>query len=196
MKIKEADTVKIVCEIGFVSEFRGQTGVVERVYELSHGGGVAVVKLDSGGTLKVRVDDLVKVKQPKPAEPIKPVEPEIPEGAKKIFKDDVKAFVVSLVDPSKLIFSDGGSGIRDLIHMLTLRVVGDKVIEKIFIGQDAVVMSADELVSALWDACNPVFLSDMIDKKMSAARCREVALASFMELSEIVPTIFDESEND
>ena len=189
MKIYESDKVKIVAELGFVSQFRGETGEVDRIYPDV---GVAVVKMDAGEVLKVKIDDLVKVT----VEPPKPAEPEIPEGAKKILKADVKAFVVSLVDPSKLIFSEGGSGIHDLIHMLTVRVVGDKVVEKIFKDQDAVVMTEEEFISALWDACSPVAVAEIIDKKMTPRRYREVALSSYMELSEAVSIIFGESEND
>lgn len=193
MRINETDTVMIIAEVGFLSEFKGQKGVVSRVYPVSRDEGVAVVNMDSGETLKVRFDDLVKITvvETKPAEP---VEPEIPEGAKRILKDDVKAFIVSLVDPSKLIFSEGGSGVRDLIRMLTVRIVCDMVVEKIFTDQDAVVMTEEEFISALWNACNPIAMSESIDKKMSPRRCREVALTSFMKLSEIVPTIFGESE--
>lgn len=189
MKIHESDTVKIVAEFGFISQFRGDTGVVDRIYPDV---GVAVVKLDSGEILKVKIDDLIKVT----IDPPKPAEPEIPEGAKKILKADVTAFVVSLVDPSKLIFSEGGNGISDLVHMLTVRVVGDKVVEKIFKDQDAVVMTEEELISALWDACSPVSVAEIVDKKMSPRRCREVALAAYMELSEVVSIVFGESEND
>lgn len=187
MRINETDTVMIIAEVGFLSEFKGQKGVVSRVYPVSQDEGVAVVNMDSGETLKVKLDDLVKITvgETKPAEP---VEPEIPEGAKKIFKADFKSFIGEIVGKA--------DGFRDMVRSLAIGLAGGKICEKIFADQDAVVMTEEEFISALWDASNPVFVSETVGGKMSARETSAISLAAFSELRDFIPIVFGESEND
>ena len=187
MRINETDTVMIIAEVGFLSTFRGQKGVVSRVYPVSRDEGVAVVSMDSGETLKVRFDDLVKITVPE-SKPAEPVEPEIPEGAKKIFKADFMRFIGGIVGKA--------DDIREIVRSIAIGMAGSKICEKIFSDQDAVVMTEEEFISALWGASNPVFVSETVGGKMTARKTWSISLAAFSELRDFIPIVFGESEND
>ena len=78
----------------------------------------------------------------------------------------------------------------DFLRSITTMIVGKKVAEKIFEDRDVIVMTEDELISALWSACDPVSVSENIDKKMSPRKCITIAMTAMISFEEIVGTLF------
>lgn len=187
--IHENDLVKIVNPEGNLADLAEEIGKVERVYATLDCP-IAVVTFEDGYyaraiTVKVPLDNLEKVE----------IAPEIPEGAKQISRAEFKAALEKVTHPDNIFSERSGGGMSALVRGMTIMIVGNKVENAIFKDQDGVVMTEDEFISELWTACNPVTLSEGIDKGMSANRCFTVAIGAIIGLEEIVEILFGGSDD-
>lgn len=181
MAIHENSLVKVVDGM-----YAGKTGKVVNVYPQV---GTAVVSFDDNGDLgKVLLAALVEV--PPQEGRIVDVKIEIPEGAKKISRADFEAELKRVTSPDHVVGGKSRDPMSDFLRNITTMIVGKKVIEKIFEDQDVIVMTEDGLISALWSACDPVSISENIDKKMSPRKCITIAMTAMISFDEIVGILF------
>lgn len=181
MAIHENATVKV---IGGIHE--GKTGKVVKIHEYAD---LAIVSFDDNGDLgKVSLSALVEV-QPQESR-IVDVKIEIPEGAKKISRVDFEAALKRVTSPDRVLGDNSRDPMGGFMRSITTMIVGKKVTDKIFEDQDVVVMTEDEFISALWGACDPVTVSDDVDKKLSSRKCITVAMTAIISFEEIVESFF------
>lgn len=184
MSIKENDRVRIIRAEGELAPLIGAIGEVERIHDLSTGR-IAIVKIIPDENVareivvKFRVENLEKV-EPKA---------EIPEGAKQITKADFEAAIEEITSPEKAL-SGGSNPMATLTEIMTAKIVGDGVKDKIFKDQDAIVMTADDFVVALWDACNPSTVDETAGNKLGVRKTVKIAITAIICLEEIVDILF------
>lgn len=180
MAIKENATVMVIDGIHV-----GKTGKVTMVYDYAD---IAVVSFDDNGDLgKVSLSALVEV-QPQESR-IVDVKIEFPEGAKKISRADFDAALVEITSPEKMLESNSNP-MSAFAQIMTAKIMGDSVRDKIFEDQDAVIMTEEEFVSGLWGACDPTATSESVKKGLSARECIRVAITAMIGLEEIVGILF------
>lgn len=181
MAICENATVKVIN--GF---HEGKTGKVVKIHDYAE---IAVVSFDDNGDLgKVLLSELVEV-QPQESR-IVDIKSEIPEGAKKISRADFDAAVEKLTCPEKMM-DFAANPMVGFTKILTAKIVGDSVRDKIFEGEDVVVMTEDQLILALWDACNPIAVNEVTTGgKTSNRKAVKVAITALISLEEIVEILF------
>lgn len=178
--IKEKALVRIIN-----GAHEGKSGRVASVYPDL---GVALVECnESIGMVKVLIDDLLVI----PSRENEEIKTEIPEGAKKITRSDFDRAVVR----SSLLENKSNDPMQNLVGSMTGVIVGKVAADDIFKGQDAVVMTEDEFIFALWDACNPNHVSEIIDNKMTLYRCIDVSIAGMLNMRNVVRILFG-PEND
>lgn len=178
MAIQKNATVKAIG--GF---YDGRVGKVCSIFpEID----TAVVSFDDNGDVgKVSLSALVEIR-PQETEP----KTEIPEGAKKISRADFDAAVEKITSPEKMM-DFASNPMVGLTKILTAKIVGDFVRDKIFKDQDVVVMTEDEVILALWDACNPIAVNEMTTGgKTSNRKAVKVAITALISLEEIVDILF------
>lgn len=164
--------------------YADKTGKVIDIFETL---GTAIVSFDDNGDVgKVSLSALIEI-APQDSK-IVDVKIEIPEGAKKISRADFDAVLADLADPAKI--ASDRNPIVALTTILTVKIVGDGIRDKIFEDQDVVVMREEDFVAALWDACNPVNLKETIGFKESISRTIKVGITALISLESIVGTLF------
>lgn len=189
MSIKENSVIKVVTNDPFFDRPTG-TGKVVRMYgEL----GIAIVRFESGQVIKIPVDFLAEVEQKNENQ-----ETKIPEGAKRISKQeflDAVMTVTSLdqiagsrsgeVDPMKLLF--GG---------MTIVIVGTHIKEELYQDKEEIFLTEDQLKDALCKGCSPDKVAASVDNKMNIAKVLPISMLSLLVLKGIIPILFgDGSEN-
>lgn len=181
MAIQKNATVKAIG--GF---YDGRVGKVCSIFpEID----TAVVSFDDNGDVgKVSLSALVEIQSQESK--IVGVKVEIPEGAKKISRADFDAAVEKITSPEKMM-DFASNPMVGLIKILTAKIVDDSVRDKIFKDQDVVVMTEDEVILALWDACNPIAVNEMTTGgKTSNRKAVKVAITALISLEEIVDILF------
>lgn len=180
MAIRENATVKVIG-----GSFEGRTGKVVKIHDFA---GIAVVSFDDNGDLgKVEIAHLVEI-QPQESR-IVDVKIEIPEGAKKISRADFEAALAEITSPEKMLKSDSNP-MGTIVQLMTAKIIGDSVRDKLFKDLDVVVMTEEEFISALWTACDPVTISESVKKGLLARSCIHVAITAMIGLEEIVGILF------
>lgn len=165
--------------------YADKTGKVIDIFETI---GTAIVSFDDNGDVgKVSLSALIEI-APQDSK-IVDVKIEIPEGAKKISRADFDAALAELTSPEKML-SGTSDGLVGFTKVLTAKIVGDGVRDKIFEDQDVVIMTGDDFAVALWDACNPINVSKKTGDKMGARKTVRVAITAIIVLEEIVDILF------
>ena len=191
MKINIGDTVRVVEAPSDLSAFIGKTGKVERLYaELNPPIAYVVFEEDEliarSMGFKVPLSHLEKVEIE--------ADPEIPEGAKQITKADFDKALAEITAPDRAFSDTGLDPMAALTKVLTTKIVFRNAGEEIFRDREVVTMREDEFVSIFWRACDPVVVSESVDKKMSVRKCIGIALTAMIDLDEIVGILFGGSE--
>ena len=167
MNIKVNDLVKVVANRYYPGTV-GSIGKVIRIHDFASP--VAIVEF-SKCTAKIPVEHLEKVE----------VKSEIPEGAKQITREDFAAALNAITNPEAVISEESDDRFRDLLEGLAALAFGLKLSRTLFKDSDEVILTEDDFVSALWDACNP---ADEVKRtpNVSAFDGLRVALASVVRL--------------
>ena len=183
MNIRENATIKV--HSGY---YAGMTGKVDRIYPSLN---MAIVSFDDVDVVgKVSLSSLEVVKpQETAAEP----KSEIPEGAKRISKGDFEETLAVVTDTRRLL--EGSDPMFSLSRILTAKIVGESVRDQIFKDQDAVVMTEDDFIVALWNVCNPVAVAEKIQNKMSISKTAKISVVAFSTLMELTEILYG-GEND
>lgn len=188
MSIKVNDKVRIVDNECF-SLYNGAVGEVLQVYDVNPP--VAYVVLDDNRAgFKIPVSSLVKIEPREVVEDNKSLE--IPTGAKQITKVDFGKALSEITSPERLLKSNGGTA--DFTKLITAKIIGDKIKDIIFKDSDAVIMTEEEFILALWNACNPVLTNKIVADKMRVRDCVSVSVAGVIGLRDIIDILFGESE--
>lgn len=175
-----------ICENTHVAVIGGPykdgTGKVVRVYGNV---GIALVQMENGDLGKVYLSELVEIR-PQETEP----KTEIPAGAKKIsrasFDEAIKEVTFSVMDGN---YRNPKSG---LMGAMTGALVGQDVGDRIFKGQDVVVMTEEDFVVALWDGCNPKYVSASVGNAQPVVKCLDISVAAILSLRKIGRILFGE----
>lgn len=189
MRINVGDKVRVDTSMGYLSNVMGETGEVVQVYDFLVP--MAVVKFENGITAKVEISNLRKVEAQENVEP----KSEIPEGAKKISRADFDNAVDHIVAPEKILFS-GGNPMATIAKVGSVMALRDSVRNEIFKGNDNVVMTEDEFIAILWNACNPGVVSKLINSVKPGRKLNKIAVGAFISFEEVVEILFGEPEND
>lgn len=178
MAIQKNATVKVIG--GF---YDGRVGKVCSIFpEID----TAVVSFDDNGDVgKVNLSALVEI-QSQESKTVD-VKIEIPEGAKKISRADFDAAIDKITSPKKMSRSNPMSG---FIAMLGGVLVSHTLREKIFKDQDVVVMTEDDFVVALWDACSPVEIARSAGNKHSVRDAMRMSITALISLEDMVDILF------
>lgn len=176
MAIRENSTVNVIG-----GPYKGRTGKVVRVHDLVS---VVIVSFDDNGDLgKIHFSELVEIEPQKQA-----VEPEIPEGAKKISRADFEeALTESIVFLEEYQFRNPKSRAAGVT---IAAIVGTNVADKIFKGQDVVVMSEDQFIVALWADCCPEAVSEIIGGGVPIGKAKDISVAAVASLAKISDILF------
>lgn len=176
MAIHENATVRVID-----GSKKFETGKVAHVYDAL---GIAIVQFENGDLGKVALASLVEIEPQENRE----IKSEIPEGAKKISRADFDAAVdeatVSVIGGN---YRNPEAG---LVGALVGSIVGRDAGDKIFKDQDVVVITEEDLVVALWDACNPKCVSASVDNRHSIVDCLDVSVAAILSLRKIGRILF------
>ena len=190
MSIKENDRVQVIKADGELSPLVGAIGEVIRVYELG-AGNIAAVRIIPDETIareivvKLPVENLEKVKA-------QTQETEIPEGAKQISKEDFEAALAEITSPEKML---GSNSVVSFTKLLTAKIVGDNVKNELFKDQDVIVVTEEEFIVALWNACNPLSVDGTTGNKMGARKTVKISITAIISLEEIVDILFGGSND-
>lgn len=183
--IKANDRVKVVVGTRYYDILGNQIGQVLRTYDFADG--VAIVEFPEGMTVKIAIDDLVKI-EVKPQE-TEEAKVEIPEGVKRITEEEFRKAVIEVT--SDFAANNGG-----FMRGATGVIMGANISSKLFKSQDSVVMTKDELIVTLWDGCNPVNVSESTGGEMPLDKSLSVSISGIISLRKIADILFDdESEN-
>ena len=175
MSINVNDEVKVVSNNGGDSAMMiGYTGKVIRLYDLITP--IAIVKFNNGITAKIPVNDLIKV------ETQVNQENKIPEGAKRITKDEFMKYLSDVTTPDNIVDMFGPE--KAMVVGMSVFIGGMKLLDRLYKESEVIVISRDQLIHEI-AAC----AADEDPKFMI------VALINGMILREIVDMIFgDRSE--
>ena len=184
MNIKVNDRVKVVS-----GSMDGCTGKVIRIHDFIVP--VAIVEFD-GCTAKIQVKDLEKVEPQENQE----AKNGIPEGAKRITKDEYRDALQKITSPEAIFSGGSADPTHALIEGLSAIVFGRKVEKILFKDKDAVILTEDDLVGVLWNACDPVAMVKEVNLKQSALGALLMSVSSVIVLRDLVTILFGVSEND
>jgi hypothetical protein len=162
--------------------FKDRAGKVVRVYDdliIP----VAIVEFSETLTAKIPIVYLIEIKE-QAKEPVK--EPEIPEGAKRITRND---FTQAITDATCPAFNGEFS---DLIGSMSASIVGMEMTDNLFKDQDVIIMTEDQLVAALWDGCSPVNVDESVGSRMGLYKSLTVSITAIMKLRKLVEILFSE----
>lgn len=174
MSIKENSVVKVVSENPFFCGLTG-TGKVVRLYEAM---GIAIIRFDNGQVAKIPVDLLKEIELKNENQ-----EPKIPEGAKRITKDEFMKYLSDVTTPDNIVDKFGPE--KGMVVGMSVFIGGMKLLERLFKDTEVIVITRDQLIHEI-AAC----AADEDPKFMI------VALINGMIPREIVDMIFgDGSDN-
>lgn len=178
MAVSTNTTVKIIG--GF---YRGATGKVVKIHSDFN---LAIVAIDNTETIvKVSLSSLEAI-EPQDQN----VSAEFLEGAKRITMGEFFEAVEKVVDPDRIFSDKSINPVAALTEGLAAITFAHTLSEILFSDKDVAIVTEDDLVGALWEACNPVKTSDKIRKSHSAYDCILVSLTAVSRLEEIVPALF------
>ena len=183
MAIEKNSIVKVIGGV-----YEGKTGTI---CDLNRDIDVAMVAFDDGDETtfrKIPLSDIVEV--PPHADRIVDVEVVIPEGAKKISRADFEAALKRVASPARVFDNDSPNFMSNFLASVTTMLIGTRVTNVLFKDLGVVVMTEDEFISALWGACDPVFLADSVDNKMSSRKCITMAMTAFISFKKIIESFF------
>lgn len=184
MRINVGDKVRVDASMGYLHNVMGETGEVVHVYDFLVP--MAVVKFENGVTAKVEVSNLRKV-EPKA---------EIPESAKQITKAEFMAALQKITSPEAIFSGKSVDPIHALTEGLSAILFGHKAARIIFEDKDVAILTEDDLVGALWDACDPAVMSEETNRKHSAFDGLLMSVSAVIVLRDLVTILFGEPEND
>ena len=190
MKINVNDKVLISSNDEVIGAYNGEVATVKRIYP-DVVPPIAYVEIEADLVartlgLKVPIADLVLIPDKS--------KNEIPDGAREITKEDFDAAVENVTDPDSFFSESNLSPMSRMVKAVSVKIVAGYIAEEIFKDRDVITMTEDAFVAALWDGCNPTVISGIVGNRMSAFKCSDVALTSFIGLNEIVPILFGEYE--
>ncbi len=134
MSIKENSVVKVVSDNPFFCGLTG-TGKVVRLYEAM---GIAIVRFDNGQVVKIPVDLLEEIELKNENQ-----EPKIPEGAKRITKDEFMKLIYSVTSSDSIVDKFGLE--KDIVGM-SVFIGGMKLLERLFKDIEVIVITRDQLI--------------------------------------------------
>lgn len=187
MNVRENDRVQAVG--GFHD---GKVGTVKTVYDIVD---MAIVDFDDGTVGKVSLDRLVKIKSQENQE-AKSETPEIPEGAKQITKVEFVDALRKITSPEAIFSNKSVNPIHALTEGLSAILFGHKAAKIIFEDDDVAILTEDDLVGALWDACDPAVMCEEADCKQSAFAGLLMSVSAVIILRDLVTILFGEPDND
>lgn len=156
----------------------GKTGVIISSYNFTPDN-IAIVRLDDNETVKIRMEDLIKLDDQTEQDP------EIPEGARVISREEFSNAIVEVTKPEN---HPGGINVDNpessLLGTMIGAVVGMRLAEKVFKDDNVVALTEDQLVKIIWDGCSPENTSGIIDAGMI------VSIAAIMTLQNLVKVFF------
>lgn len=156
----------------------GKTGVIISSYNFTPDN-IAIVRLDDNETIKIRMEDLIKLDAQTEQDS------EIPEGARPISKGEFEDAVDEVTKPEN---HPGGMDRKNpmvsLIGVLVGVIVGGKIAEKVFKDTEVITVTKDQLVGIIWDGCNPENMADLPGDNMTTS------IAAIMTLRNIVKIFF------
>lgn len=182
MNIKVNDQVKVVS-----GSMAGHIGKVIRIYALVVP--VAIVEF-SDRTLKIPVEFLEKVEPQENQE----AKNEIPEGAKRITKEEFFTALQKITSPEAIFSGESVDPFHAMIEGVSALLFGHKVAKILFEDKDAVILTENDLVGALWNTCDPVAVVKEGDRKQSAFDALLMSVSSVIVLRDLVEILFGESE--
>lgn len=173
MAIRENSTVKVIS-----GPYKDKTGKVVKIHDFA---GIAIIHFDNnGGVGKVSLSIL------------EDTQAEIPEGAKQITKDEFRNAIQKITSPEAIFSDDRVDHSQALIDGLSAIMFGIKMERILFEDKDSVILTENDLVGTLWNACSPL---EEINNKASALEGLYMSVASVIVLKDLVTILFDESEN-
>ncbi|MGN0335635.1 MAG: hypothetical protein ACI4DV_08250 [Lachnospiraceae bacterium] len=170
MSIKENSVVKVVSDNPFFCGLTG-TGKVTRLYGDM---GTAIVRFESGQVAKIPVDLLKEIELKNENQ-----EPKIPEGAKRITKDEFMKYLSDVITPDNIVDKFGPE--KAMVVGMSVFIGGMKLLDRLYKESEVIVISRDQLIHEI-AAC----AADEDPKFMI------VALINCMILREIVDMIFSD----
>jgi hypothetical protein len=189
-------------EVMFISEDGlaelGRVGKITNIHELKNGD-IAIVEF-SDGLEKIPLENLVKVKREPVEEPKdekteeKAETEEIPEGARKISKDEMTAALVKITSPD-YIESSLKLGFKSMFFGLTAVMVGTRIIDELYGDKDTIVITREDLEKTLRNGLDLKKLSEGVGGRMDAVRLVPVGITCALVLKHLIPELFGESEN-
>ena len=177
MAVKENSRVKVIS-----GAYVGNTGKVMTVHDFL---GVAIVSFDDGNVGKCFFSELI---EEVPAE-------EIPEGAKKISREDFNNALDKITNPKNISAEDPIDRMALLVRGITTKIIGENIAKSLFEDNTFVTMTESQFVDALWDSCNPNVVKEPVGKEMPLSHVAVVASTVVEQIMKIVPIIFG-GEND
>ena len=194
-KIAVNDEVMFISENG--SAELGRVGKITNIHELKNGD-IAIVEF-ADGLEKIPLENLVKVKrepveEPKDEKTEEKTETEIPEGARKISKNEMTAALVKITSPDYLKSNLKVSG-TSVFFGLTAVMVGHRIIDELYGDKDTVVITREDLMRILKDGLTLKKLSEDVGGRMDAACLTPVGITCAIVLKRLIPELFGESEN-
>lgn len=190
MSIHVTDRVKVVHADGELSCLIGAIGKVDRIHELATGR-IAIVKIIPDDVNCYR-EIVVKF----PVENLEKVEPEIeiPEGAKLISKEDFEGALKKITNP-ETVFANADDPTHALFEGLATTLFGCKLMTILFNESDTVILTEDDFVRSLWDACNPAIGRNGVIPSVRAYDGLLMAVTSIIHLRHIVEILFGGSHD-
>lgn len=190
MSINVNDEVKVVSNNGGDSAMMiGCTGKVIRLYDLFTP--IAIVKFNNGITAKIPVNDLIKVDTQVNQEN------KIPEGAKRITKDEMRAALMTVTSPDHMVGSRGGKvDPMELISGgLACMLTGSRIIEELYEDKDEIVITEDQFIQALVKGTTVEKLSQDVGGRMDPIALMPIGLLCALVLKGMIPIIFGDGSS-
>lgn len=184
--IKVNDQVKVVSSECYLDMFTGCIGKVLRIHETLTVP-VAIVELEDGTTVKLSINDLVKIEVK--VQQTEESKVEIPEGAKRITDEDYKIAVSESA-------SDFSVKNGDFMRGMSGVIIGADIGKKLFESQDSVVMTKDEFIVTLWDGCSPENIRESTGGKMPIDKSLTVSISGIIALRKVADILFDDESEE
>lgn len=176
MRINVGDKVRVDASMGYLHSVMGETGEVVQVYDFLVP--MAVVKFENGVTAKVEVSNLRKVEAQENAEP----KSEIPEGAKRITKDEFMDAISQVTKPDKIVKKVGAD--KGMLVGIAALVSGIKLAEKLFKDTEVIVITKDQLIHEIAASATDEDPKFMIVALMNSLILRGIADVFFSDGSD------------
>lgn len=201
MNINVNDKVLIVSDDAVYAPYKNKLATVKRIYHEATPP-VAFVEIDNLFIfddlvgLKVPLANLVVIESENSDRESENSdrESDIPEGAREITKEDFEEALMDITSLERGFSEKKVSPVKSFFVKMTSMVLGRKIAEVIFEDQPSIIVTEEQFIEMLWDLCNPVSVSESIDKKMSVRKCVPISQTTIFDLLSLVPVFFGESE--